>query len=241
MKAISVQDGIAQLVTRTVQPVNNAIVKEQVLDAKAGAESLAENERALPTSALIDADKATVRTKMRTWNAHLRVRKYAYDSSFNIHFFIGHVKDTQPERYMTKMNEVGFSGIFASSERSNCASCALNRDADLMYEDVVPLTGKLMDYLASNPGSGDLIRDGVKTTIESLEAEEVVPFLKEHLQWRITDAASNLLDGVEQSGLEVKVADRLFEPPQGDNLLGTYGPSTVHLEITQGKTGGFSG
>ena len=143
------------------------------------------------------------------------------------------------------MNQVGFSGIFASADRSNCASCAIQRDEDFLYEDVVPLTSKLLDYLTSETSAGDLIRDGEKKTIDSLDPEEVIPFLKEHLQWRVTDTASNLLGegglgGDADAGLQIKVADRLFELPSGQNLLGRYGTSTVHPEITQGKPGGFS-
>lgn len=138
------------------------------------------------------------------------------------------------------MNEVGFSGVFASSARANCASCKKHREQDFMYEDVVPLTSKLMDYITSEPRSSELIRDGVKKTIDNLEPEEVVPFLKEHLQWRITDTSSNLLGHLEDSGLEIKVSDRLFEPPNADNLLGTYGRSEVHHDITHGKLGGYS-
>jgi hypothetical protein len=215
--------------------------QDHAIDAKIGAEALKKAEQAFPEGALIDVEKKEVPTKMRTWNAHIRIKKYAYDGSFNLHFFIGWVKDDQPERFMTKMNEVGFTGIFASPERANCANCKINRDAGIIYADVVPLTSKLTDYLDSREGSENLIRDGVKKTIRNLEAEEVVPFLKEHLQWRITDTKSNLLGGIEESGLEVVVMDRLFEPPHGDNLLGTYGPSTAHPEITAGKPGGYRG
>ncbi|KAK6086913.1 tyrosinase [Seiridium cupressi] len=240
MKAISLEDGLPHLVARSFAMVHNAVVEEKPISVDAISKNLETNANKLPEGSLIDADKAAVPTKMRTWNAHVRVKKFAYDGSFNVHFFIGWVKDEQPERFMTKMNEVGFVGVFASPESTQCESCAKNRERDLVYEDTVPLTGKLLDYLASNSNAASLIRDGNKKTIDTLEPDEIIPFLKEHLQWRITDASSQLLD-IGNSGLEVKVADRLFEPPHDDNLLGTYGPSTVHTEITQGKEGGFTG
>ena len=55
---------------------------------------------------------------------------------------------------MTKKNEAGFTGIFASSSDSNCASCSRNRAQDILVEDVVPLTPALYDYLDASPGSG---------------------------------------------------------------------------------------
>ena len=77
-------------------------------------------------------------------------------------------------------------------------------------------------------------------TIRDLSVGEVEPFLKEHLQWCITTTGSELLT-LEPSGLEVKVVHRPFLPPQGDNLLGTYGPSVLSPKITAGKEGGYSG
>src|ERR1700722_20296107 len=140
---------------------------------------------------------------------------------------------------MTRMNEAGFSGIFAQSQRSERTNCEKNRNRGILYEDVVPLTNILMDYLDDAHGSEDLISGGGKTTIRNLGAEEVVPFLKQNLRWRITDTTSRLLPYRAESGLEIKVAERVFVPPQGENLLGTYGPSTLHPEITTGMEGGY--
>ena len=165
--------------------------------------------------------------------------RFAFNGSFSIHFFIGHVKDDQPERYMTKKNEAGFTGIFASPADSGCASCARNQEEDILVEDVVPLTTILYDYLDASPGSGTLIRDGEITTIPNLEPESVVPFLTENLQWRMIDLGSNLLVGQEQQAqLDIQVTSRQFLPPTQENLMGAYGPYTQHLEITRTKPGG---
>ena len=106
-----------------------------------------------------------------------RFVRYAYDGSFNIHFFIGDVEGADPEKFMTRMNEAGFSGIFAQSQRSERTNCEKNRNRGILYEDVVPLTNILMDYLDDAHGSEDLISGGGKTTIRNLGAEEVVLFL----------------------------------------------------------------
>lgn len=57
----------------------------------------------------------------------------------------------------------------------------------------MPLTTVLYDYLATKPGCEDLIRDGDIKTISDLELSHVVPFLKEHLQWRMIDLGASLL------------------------------------------------
>lgn len=82
---------------------------------------------------------------------------------------------------MTKKNQAGFNGVFASGLNSGCASCTRNQEADILVEDVVPLTRILYDYLESSDGSEGLIRDGDIKTILNMEPEHVVPFLQEHL------------------------------------------------------------
>lgn len=166
--------------------------------------------------------------------------RFAFNGSFSIHLFIGYVKDDQPERYMTKKNEAGFMGVFASGLDSGCASCERNQEEDIIVEDVVPLTTILYDYLDAAEGSETLIRDGETKTIPNLQPEHVVSFLKEHLHWRIIDLGSNLLVGQEQQAkLEITVTSRQFMPPAEGNLMGVYGPYTPYPEITDTKTGGF--
>ena len=95
---------------------------------------------------------------------------------------------------MVRKNEVGFSGIFTSRNDAECANCQQQRDVGFIYEDVVPITSTLVDYLDANPKSKDLIQEGEKKPIRDLEPDEVRPFLKEHLKWRIVDLDSNLID-----------------------------------------------
>ncbi|KAK6400338.1 hypothetical protein LTR81_024387 [Elasticomyces elasticus] len=117
------------------------------------------------------------------------------------------------------MNEVGFSGIFASAPGSGCRNCTKNQD--MVYEDTVPLTSQLTGYLATSSASNTFLPDG--RTIQSVEVDRVVPFLKDNLTWRVVDTTGVLLQGVEQSGLEVKVTDRLFSPPSAtDPLVGGF-------------------
>lgn len=141
---------------------------------------------------------------------------------------------------MTKKNQAGFTGVFASGLDSGCANCAKNQEDDILVEDVVPLTTILYDYLDAKDGSENLIRDGDITTIRDLEPERVVPFLTEQLQWRMIDLESTLLAGQEQQAkLEITVTSRQFLPPAQGNLMGVYGPYTPHPEITRTKPGGF--
>lgn len=141
---------------------------------------------------------------------------------------------------MTRKNEVGFSGIFASSESAPCANCIKQRREGVIYEDAVPLNTSLLAYLASNTNPDGPPQE--LRALEDLEPEHVVPFLKQHLSWRITDLASNPKNDRQQiidSKLQVSVWDRDFELPTATKRLGQYFNSTVHKEITQDKLGGY--
>lgn len=143
---------------------------------------------------------------------------------------------------MVRKNEVGFSGIFASPLEAECANCDEQRASNFMYEDVVPITSTLVDYLQANPKSRDLIRVGEIKTIADLGPESVVPFLREHLQWRITDTSANLIrdeDWINDSELEIKVISRMFETPSEQNKLGVYSDPVLYKEITESKLGGY--
>ncbi|KAK4958258.1 hypothetical protein LTR10_004684 [Elasticomyces elasticus] len=236
IKAMSMEAGKPTLVARSLSAAQKQAVHDVTIDASISIASVQRVMKALPSGASQPAAHEAP-AKMRTWNINLRVKKYAFNGSFNVHFFIGPVDEDKSERFITRMNEVGFSGIFASKPGSGCTNCTKNKD--MVYEDTVPLTGKLTEYLASSPGAGTFLPDG--RTIQSLEVDQVVPFLKANLTWRVVDTSGAMLHGVEQSGLEIKVTDRLFTPPSAAEPLGTYEASEVHSEITAGKVGGFGG
>ncbi|KAF2116017.1 common central domain of tyrosinase-domain-containing protein [Lophiotrema nucula] len=199
--------------------------------------------KSLPEPAFVPAPSSGADGQVQQiWDAHIKVRKFAFDGSFSIHVFIGWVKDEQTERFFTKKNEVGFTGIFAAPQATSteCQSCQKNRADDIVIESVVPLTSYLTDYLDSNLKSAGLITEGQHRSVASLEPNDVVPFLKEQIQWRILDLASSLIVGREQEAhLEVAITHRTFTPPDANNLLGGYGEPTEYPDITTDKAGGL--
>lgn len=141
---------------------------------------------------------------------------------------------------MTKRNEAGFMGVFVSKEDAQCASCEIHRQNDVVVEDVVPLTLILYDYLDDAKDSQTLIRDADLHTIPDLTPKSVVPFLEEHLQWRMIDLKSGLLAGQEQRAeLEVTVTSRQYLGPTEEHLMGVYGAFTAHERATNTKPGGL--
>ena len=194
-----------------------------------------------PEAAFLVAPQAPELTKQLTWNAHVRVRKYAFDGPFKIDLFFGAPREDADDSFLVHANEVGFVGVFAQGRETQCANCIRQRDdEDLLIEDVVPLTPKLTEYVAGGPGGAAPITEGTHRTVADFEPGSVVPFLREQLTWRMSDLRGNVIGGQEREAqLEVIVTSREYTSPTGDSLLGTYGPLVPHPEITSNKPGGL--
>ncbi|KAI9706216.1 MAG: hypothetical protein M1820_004977 [Bogoriella megaspora] len=251
VSALTIESGHAQLVHREVafavadpsdkQDASTPIIQDTTVKAAEVLELTNKINKSLVAGALQDLTEDQKPTYQITWNAHVKVRKYAFDGSFNVHLFVGHVKDDQPERYVTKKNEAGFTGVFSTPQDNlpNCSNCVKQRQEDVSIEDTIPLTAFLYNFLTESDRSDTLIPQAQKKTIDNLTPEEVVPFLKENLQWRITDLATNLLNVEQQVGLEILVSHRTYLAPDQGHLLGQYGPFVPHPEITVDRPGGW--
>lgn len=167
--------------------------------------------------------------------------RYAFDESFTIHLFIGRVNDEKSRGFMTRPNEVGFTGVFVTGlgDLEGCSNCVQQRAEDIIVEDTIPLTTVLYDYLTENEISANLIEVGEHRTIDNLSIEQVVPFLKDNLQWRMTNLAGHLLTDYQQAGLEILISHRTYLAPDREHLLGQYGPYVPHPDITSGRPGGW--
>lgn len=176
-----------------------------------------------------------------TWTARVRVKKFALDGPFSVHLFIGEIDDSEPGRFFTKKNEVGYSAIFASPWQAPCGNCKVQREQGLVYEDAIPITPYLNSYLRTTQWPEGHGPDLALRTLESFAPEHVIPFLQKNVGWRVTTAASQLISDPEQlisSGLEVSVSSRRFEYPTAELPLGVYHAAQPHPEITSDKLGG---
>ena len=201
-----------------------------------------ERSRSSQEVSLVLSNQQVVPNKRTKENIDEILPRFAYNGSFNIHLFIGYIKENQTERFITKKNEVGFSAVFATSDNAPCANCITQREEGMMYEDVIPITHSLSAYLKSNT---DPETDGplmTLRTLENFEPDHVVPFLKKNMAWKLTDTASNLLDDQQKlidSALEITISARNFDLPTPQHPLGVYHPADEYREITEDKVGGF--
>ena len=77
-------------------------------------------------------------------------------------------------------NYAGYIFNFASSLDAPCPNCAAQAAANIVIGDSVGLTPKLIEFLASKTLLHPI-------SLNTLGKEDVIPFLKKNLQWRVVD------------------------------------------------------
>ncbi|KAK0624826.1 hypothetical protein B0T17DRAFT_531175 [Bombardia bombarda] len=157
---------------------------------------------------------------------NVRALKHGLGQSFRLLVFLGPFDAEHPDAWDTEFNCVGRVSVLGRSpETTACAKCRGDAAEGLMVSGTVPLTSALL-------------QDIVAGQLGSLRPEEVVPYLREHLQWRVA-----LFDGQERRveevpGLKVGVAST--EVVIGADGLPAYsGSYVVRGEVTEGKPGGL--
>jgi tyrosinase len=141
--------------------------------------------------------------------------------------FVGAFDETNAESWDTTPAAVGRVSILGRSPETKCGKCQNDIAGSLMVSGTVPLTSALL---------GDIIDGG---RLSSLEPEDVVPYLKANLKWKVT-----LFTGVEKNASEVpglKVSVVSTKVTIGNDGLPSYsGEYTCYPEITAGVPGGLN-
>jgi tyrosinase len=140
--------------------------------------------------------------------------------------FLGVFNESDPDTWDTEFNCVGRVSVLGRDPvETHCAKCRDDAAGELMVSGTVPLTSALL-------------QDIIEGEVASLEAEHVVPHLKEKLAWKVT-----MFDGEERNLLEVpglRVSVASTKVTIGEDGLPDYsGEYTVWPEITDGKPAGL--
>lgn len=111
--------------------------------------------------------------KYKAWIANIRVQKHCLGGAFQVHIFLGPVP-ANADDYLTHDNNVGTSSILGSNPlNTSCEKCKSDASKALIVTGAIPLTEALLSAISS----GDL---------GSLEVNDVVPYLRKMLHWRVT-------------------------------------------------------
>lgn len=170
--------------------------------------------------------------KYPEWVVNIRAQKHGLHGAFRVIVFLGPIDESDPDSWQTEFNTVGRVSVLGRSTQgpttTKCAKCITDAADELMISGTVPLTSALLQ---------DIVNEN--TGLHSLQPEEVVPYLKKELKWKVTMFETGAeKDCGEVPGLRVSVTST--EVTIGEDGLPDYsGVYTVYPEITDGKPGGM--
>ncbi|KJX99848.1 hypothetical protein TI39_contig350g00006 [Zymoseptoria brevis] len=182
------------------------------------------------------------------WNFNYVVERNALQGAFVIYVFIGDFSSS-PASWPSDPHLVMTAGIFTSGvpQATNpetdgdvdiCPNCAVQTATQQDYNDFVPLTKMLMDYVRSQERQPAREEDG-GLVLRSLQAEDVVPFLKRNLHWRVM-GTQGPVEREDTSGLRVNVTSQWMKLPDKMSDMPVWGKEEVHVEITDSRPSGVS-
>ncbi|KAF2749527.1 Di-copper centre-containing protein [Sporormia fimetaria CBS 119925] len=119
------------------------------------------------------------------WVVNLRTVKHALGQTFRVFVFLGDF-DPEPAKWPTEPNVVGRFTVLGRAGDTPCDKCRTDQEEELVVSGSVPITKALLQDIVD------------KEALNSLNPEDVVPYLTRHLHWRVT-----LFDGSEQPRSEV--------------------------------------
>ena len=176
-----------------------------------------------------NSPNATNGTESYQYFANVQVSQAALNGSFIVHFYLGTPEANSTANLGVADNLVGSTGIFASPQLPNTGNARLINDtiaAAPTVNGTVPLTSALVD-----------------SNLTSLAPEAAIPYLRDHLQWRVqqsSNATVNPNDAkLQAGGLEISVSARTVEQPARLDQFPTYGPLQTYANVTEGKPGGL--
>jgi len=160
--------------------------------------------------------------------------KFKFNGTYQVFVFLGQFNSGDPDNWPSDKCLVGINGIWSNNPRSGgCANCEQQADAKLTVMDVIPLTPHLLKWisLGEKCPAGD--PEGV--TCQSLDYNQVFPFLKKNLHWRVADMNLNVIEG-EIEGINVYAADRIVTLPTKYQDPVQFGDRYVHRDPAQRPT-----
>lgn len=110
--------------------------------------------------------------KYLEWLINISAPKHVLDGTFTVHIFLGPVQEEQVYLWPASPHHVGTFAPLGQAGNTGCEKCQQDQRDDVHVTGQIPLTLALVErYLNGKP------RD--------LSKDHVVPYLQEHLHWRV--------------------------------------------------------
>ncbi|OTB08796.1 hypothetical protein M426DRAFT_7516 [Hypoxylon sp. CI-4A] len=148
--------------------------------------------------------------KYREWIANIRVSKHAMRSSFSIHLFLGEVP-SDASSWPVSPSLVGTLGVFA--HRGTHGQMSRRK-----ITGTVPLTSALVHMVTSGK-------------IESLDVDNIEPFLKSNLELRVCLVNGTVVGAHEVDELKVQIVSSMVRAPKSEDELSEWGAIETHFNL----------
>ncbi|KIP02312.1 hypothetical protein PHLGIDRAFT_20489 [Phlebiopsis gigantea 11061_1 CR5-6] len=151
------------------------------------------------------------------WSVHIRVKQYEYGKNFTVFVFLGDVPGNSDEWYSAPSYAGDFNVmVYGVEERG--------KGNDIFVQGVVHLNRTI----------------AARSGLPSFDEDEVVPYLKEKLSWRVRTVSGGVIELDEKTSLEVTVFSvRVSMGPISDpTTLPSQGKPRYYDDITAGRPGG---
>ncbi|KAF7945069.1 hypothetical protein EAE96_009849 [Botrytis aclada] len=173
----------------------------------------------------LETSKNAESIKYREYIANVRAPKHILHQTYRVRIFLGDF-NSDPATWATEQSTIGtFSSFGKNPETTGCGKCIKDEARSLMISGTVPLTPILLKLYKN----GDL---------GSLETENVIPYLRQNLHWRVTLADGTEIDRGNVEGLKISVVSTEVRCAQG-GFPEYNGEYEVHSEVTGGRPAGL--
>jgi tyrosinase len=152
------------------------------------------------------------------WTANIRVQKYALAVPFYIHIFIGSFS-SDPFSWSFEPNLAGTHFVFVKAFSTFSAPC--HCDSDQLVGATIPLT----DSLIKNINQGNL---------NTLDPDDVNPFLAKNLSYRLSFLNDTEISNVGVPSLKISIASVAVTRPGSDGELPRWGTPRGHMDMSTG-------
>ncbi|KAL9050230.1 MAG: hypothetical protein Q9162_006765 [Coniocarpon cinnabarinum] len=164
--------------------------------------------------------------------------RFALDGKpYMVRVFLGDVPPGPPWYFSENPNEVGLVYTFSSpretigGEGHQCANCERQRQSHTLNTGQIILTDPLVHRIVNHVRQrGQLL--------QSLEREEVVPYLQTNLHWRVSDINDEPVDKSQLPDLKVSVAVGKATHYRDAARHSVYEDYEVLYEVTENRVAG---
>lgn len=168
--------------------------------------------------------------KYLEWLANIRAEKHTLDGAYSVHVFLGPPQEQNTFLWPSAPTHVNTFAPLGQPSDTGCDKCQADQRDRIRVTGQIPLTIALIErYLAG--------------IIDDLSEQSVIPYLKEHLHWRVVQGDGTILPNrSDVAGLLVFVVSNEVTLPADEGEFPIYAPTVqVHPSITTNLQGGGRG